>query len=315
VTSSYATPDRAFLIDTYGRMAAIRCFEQVVSDAHADGRLPGLLHLSIGGEAVAVGVIGRLGSDDRVYSSHRAHGHFLAAGADPTALMAELAGRHTGLCRGRGGSMHLMDARAVLATGVVGGTLPIAVGHALTLPAAAVSVVFFGDGAAQTGIFHEALNLASLWRARLLFVCENNGWAEFTARHEHTRVDAVVEYGELQRIAHETVDGSDVEAVRDATARLLESVRAGAGPALLECQVTRIRPPYEGDMRRSTERTNDPLARLERRLVELGVDPPSLERVREQTRERAARALDEALREPTAQPDDDRTLVFARPMP
>jgi acetoin:2,6-dichlorophenolindophenol oxidoreductase subunit alpha len=315
VHSPSPAPDREFLTDAYGRMAAIRCFEEAVSHAHADGRLPGLLHLSIGGEAVAVGVIGRLGSDDRVYSSHRAHGHFLAAGADPTSLMAELAGRETGLCRGRGGSMHLMGARAVLATGVVGGTLPIAVGHALVLPAAAVSVVFFGDGAAQTGIFHEALNLASLWRARVLFVCENNGWAEFTARHEHTRVDAVVEYGELQGIAHETVDGSDVEAIRDATARLLESVGAGTGPALLECQVTRIRPHYEGDVRRTTEQSNDPLARLERRLVELGVDPPSLERKREQARERAARALEDALLAPVARSDDDRTLVFARQMP
>lgn len=313
--SPNATPDRAFLIDAFGRMTAIRCFEQVVSEAHADGRLPGLLHLSTGGEAVAVGVIGRLGSDDRVYSSHRAHGHFLAAGADPVALMSELAGRDAGLCRGRGGSMHLMGARAVLATGVVGGTLPIAVGHALTLPAAAVSTVFFGDGAAQTGIFHEALNLASLWRARVLFVCENNGWAEFTARHEHTRVDSVVEYGALQRIAHETVDGSDVQAVRDATARLLESARSGAGPALLECHVTRIRPHYEGDMRRTTEQANDPLIRLERRLTELGADPNSLERVREQAQDRATQALEDALRESLARSDDDRTLVFARPVP
>ncbi|MGQ0804379.1 MAG: thiamine pyrophosphate-dependent dehydrogenase E1 component subunit alpha [Actinomycetota bacterium] len=307
--------ETAVLADAYRRMAAIRAFEEIVSAAHADGRLPGLLHLSIGGEAVAVGVIGRLASDDRVYSSHRAHGHFLAAGTDPVELMAELAGRENGICRGRGGSMHLMSERAVLATGVVGGTLPIAVGHAIALPAGAVSVVFFGDGAAQTGVFHEALNLAALWRARVLFVCENNGWAEFSAREEHTRVDAVIEYGHLHRMACETVDGSDIDAVRGATGRLLESVRAGAGPAMLECHVTRIRPHYEGDLRRTGEQANDPLARVEQRLVELGADAPGLARVREETRDRAAEALDQALGTPAAQPDDDRALVFARPVP
>ena len=158
------------------RMARIRAFEETVAQAHAAGYLPGLLHLSMGGEAVAVGVICQLGEQDRIYSSHRPHGHFLAAGVDASALIAELAGREAGICRGRGGSMHLMSDRAVMATGVVGGTLPIAVGHALTVPDGAAVVVFFGDGAVQTGVFHETLNLAVLWRVPVLFVCENNDW-------------------------------------------------------------------------------------------------------------------------------------------
>jgi len=149
-------------------MARLRAFEESVAAAHGDGELPGLLHLSIGGEAVAAGTIPLLREEDRVFSGHRAHGHFLAAGSDPRALAAELAGRETGLCRGRGGSMHLMDERAVLATGVVGGSLSVALGTSLALPEGAVAVAFFGDGAVQTGTFHETFNMAALWGARLL---------------------------------------------------------------------------------------------------------------------------------------------------
>jgi len=209
-------------------MARHRAFEEVTARAHADGRLPGLLHLSIGAEAATAGVFAVLGDDDRIYSAHRPHGHFLAAGESPLELFAELAGRETGLCRGRGGSMHLMGARAVMATGVVGGTLPIAVGHSLALSPGTVAVVFFGDGAVQTGIFHETLNMASLWRTPTLFVCENNARAEFTSREEHTPVACVSDYGPVYGIPALTVDGADVRAVTEAATALLEPVRAAA---------------------------------------------------------------------------------------
>jgi pyruvate dehydrogenase E1 component alpha subunit len=299
-------------LDLLDRMCQIRQFEELVARAHADGRLPGLLHLSIGGEAVAVGVLGLLEEHDRVYSTHRGHGHFLAAGEDPLALMAELAGRETGLCRGRGGSMHLMGRRAVLATGVVGGSLPIALGHALALPDRAVSIAFFGDGAVQSGVFHETLNLASLWRAPMLFVCENNGWAEFTSREEHTAVETVAEYGHLHKMSTETVDGGDVLVVRDAAARLLDGVRGGGGPALLECQVTRIRPHYEGDLRRTGDDHNDPVERLARSLVEGGTASATIAEVQGQAAARADQALARALGDPLPHPDHDAALVFAR---
>jgi TPP-dependent pyruvate/acetoin dehydrogenase alpha subunit len=295
----------------FDRMVRLRGFEEAVAEGYRDGDLPGLLHLSMGGEAVASGTIPLLAESDRVYSGHRAHGHFLAAGTDPRALIAELAGRETGLCRGRGGSMHLMDERAVLATGVVGGTLSIAVGHALTLPAGSAVAAFFGDGAVQTGTFHETLNMASLWDAPVLFVCENNGWVEFSAREEHTPVADVASYGPLYGIASRSVDGGDVEAVAAATAELLTGVRAGNGPALLECGIVRLRPHYEGDFREH-EAEGDPLGRLEATLVDLGADAAELGARRAREIDAARELLGDVLAtEPAAEPSGDAGLVYA----
>jgi pyruvate dehydrogenase E1 component alpha subunit len=296
----------------YEAMAQIREFEEVVARAHDEGQLPGLLHLSTGGEAVAVGVLGLLREHDRVYTSHRGHGHFLAAGEDPRAVLAELAGRATGLCRGYGGSMHLMGRRAVLATGIVGGSLPIALGHALVLPNEAVAIAFFGDGAAQTGVFHETLNLATLWRARVLFVCENNGWAEFTARDEHTTVEAVTAHTQAYGMPAETIDGGDVLTVRSAAGRLLQHVRAG-GPALLECQITRMRAHYEGDRRRSAATDQrDPMRRFAATLADDGEDTAMLAAVGRTAAIAAERALAEVLADPPANPHDAAQLVFSR---
>ncbi|MCZ6770369.1 MAG: thiamine pyrophosphate-dependent dehydrogenase E1 component subunit alpha [Proteobacteria bacterium] len=300
------------LLAQFAAMAQIRGFEEVVGEARRSGRLSGLLHLSIGGEAVAVGVISQLNSDDRVYSTHRAHGHFLAAGSDPDALMAELAGRETGLCRGRGGSMHLMDTQAVLATGVVGGSIPIAVGHAMALPNDAIAVAFFGDGAVQTGIFSEALNIAALYEARVLFVCENNGMVEFTTREEHTRVEDVVSYAQLHKLIHQQVDGADVEAVERATADLLAQIRAGSGPAMLECRFTRIRPHYEGDMRGANAKGRDPLDITAERLLKLGIDPDEIDNRRREMRVAAEQTLARALEAPVPREEEDKNLVFAK---
>ncbi len=307
-------PDRrGALHEAFARMVRIRAFEEAVAEGHARQVLPGLLHLSIGAEAVAVGVVSCLGEDDRVFSGHRPHGHFLAAGTDPRKLMAELAGRESGLCRGRGGTMHLMDDRAVMATGIVGGTLAIAVGAALAQAEGAVTIAFFGDGAAQNGAFHESMNLASLWEAPVLFVCENNGWAEFSSRQEHTRVGDVVRYGDLYGMPARGVDGSDVEAVTAAAAALLDGVRAGEGPALLEAHVARLRPHYEGDLRRpATE--GDPLVVLEQALVALGTEPRELEEVRAREGEAARALLESVLREPAADPALDPDLVFVSPL-
>ena len=302
---------RSELGQHFDRMAALRGFEEAVAEGYRDGDLPGLLHLSMGGEAVASGTIAQLGEEDRIYSGHRAHGHFLAAGTDRRALMAELAGRETGLCRGRAGSMHLMDERAVLATGVVGGSLSIAVGHALALAPGTVVVAFFGDGAVQTGGFHETLNMAALWRAPVLFVCENNGWVEFSSREEHTPVVDVASYAPLYGIAGRGVDGGDVEAVAAAAAELLAGIRDGGGPALLECGIVRLRPHYEGDFREQ-EAEGDPLSRLEATLVELGADAGELAAIRAREID-AARELrrDVLANEPPADPAGDAGLVYA----
>jgi TPP-dependent pyruvate/acetoin dehydrogenase alpha subunit len=295
----------------FDRMARLRGFEEAVAEGYRDGVLPGLLHLSIGGEAVTSGTIPLLAESDRVYSGHRAHGHFLAAGSDPRALIAELAGRETGLCRGRGGSMHLMDERAVLATGVVGGTLSIAVGHALALPGGGVVAAFFGDGAVQTGGFHETMNMAALWGAPVLFVCENNGWVEFSSREEHTPVADVASYGSLYGIASRSVDGGDVEAVAAAAAELLTGIREGGGPALLECAIVRLRPHYEGDFREH-EAEGDPLGRLEATLVDLGADAADLQAGRAAEIDAARDLLADVLAtEPAADPAGDAGLVFA----
>jgi acetoin:2,6-dichlorophenolindophenol oxidoreductase subunit alpha len=209
--------------------------------------------------------------------------------------------------------MHLASERVITATGVVGGPLALAVGHALRQPDGAVVVVFFGDGAVQTGIFHEAVNLAALWRVPVMFVCENNGWAEFSSREEHTTVGSVSRYGPLYGIPASEVDGADVEAVAEAAGTLLTGVRAGEGPALLECHIARLRSHYEGDWREQASE-GDPLSQLAGRLVELGVDSGELERVRQIRHEEALALLAGALAEPSPDPAQDAALVFRRPL-
>ena len=259
----------------------IRCFEERVARLKRSLVVHGLIHSSIGGEGVAAAVCGRLRNDDVVYSGHRAHGHAIAKGAPLDRLMAELMGRDDGLCRGLGGSMHLVDREHGFlgATGVVGGNLPLALGNALAAHlrgSGQVTVVFFGDGAVQAGHFHETVNLAALWELPLIFVCENNGFAEFTPRSAHTPVervsDVVAPYGFERR----TVDGSDVPEVWDAAAECVEDARRGRGPRLLECLTYRRRGHYEGDQESYREareeewERRDPLARLRALALERG---------------------------------------------
>ena len=207
-------------------MWRIRAFEERVGQLTRANEVHGLVHLSTGQEAVAVGVCSQLRDDDVVYSGHRAHGHALAKGAPMGPLMAELMGRDTGLCRGLGGSMHLVDAEHGFlgATGVVGGNVPLALGSALAARLSgsdAVAVVFFGDGAVQGGIFVESVNIAALWRLPAILVCENNGFAEFTPRSAHTVVERVSDVVAPYGFPRETVDGNDLHAVREAFGRFL----------------------------------------------------------------------------------------------
>jgi acetoin:2,6-dichlorophenolindophenol oxidoreductase subunit alpha len=301
--------DATLGVELLRAMWRIRLFEERVGALARANEVHGLIHLSVGQEGVAVGVCGALGNDDAVYSNHRAHGHALAKGAPPAKVLAELMGREGGLCRGLGGSMHLVDVEHGLlgATGVVGGNVPLALGSALAARLGgsdAVAVVFFGDGAVQGGIFAESVNIATLWRLPVLLVCENNGFAEFTPRAAHTTVERVSDVVAPYEMPRETVDGNDVVAVRDTFARFLAAARAGEGPALLECLTHRLRGHYEGDPQRYRQalaqeewQRLDPILRLQRRGLDegwLGEDGPAqLEQAaREEidTAERLARA-------------------------
>jgi pyruvate dehydrogenase E1 component alpha subunit len=269
-------------LDLLRAMWRIRCFEERVARLHHNLQVHGLVHLSIGSEGVAAGVCRRLRDDDAVYSGHRPHGHALAKGAPMDRVMAELMGRSAGLCQGLGGSMHLVDAEHGLmgATGVVGGNLPMAAGDALAARLRGedrVTVVFFGDGAVQSGNFSETVNLAALWELPLIFVCENNGMAEFTPRSAHTKVARVIDVVAPYDFDRRLVEGSDVSAVWTACGEYLEKARGGTGPFLLECSTHRRSGHYEGDQQSYRDALEDsewakldPIARLEALATEQG---------------------------------------------
>jgi len=266
------------LIPLLHRMWLIRAFEEKASLLYAERQISGLLHLSIGQEAVAVGVCSLLRRDDYVFGGHRSHGHAIATGGDSNKLMAELAGRATDYCGGKGGSMHIVakETGFITATGIVGGTIPVALGAAFAAKErkrGQLAVVFFGDGAGQAGAFHESLNIASLWHLPVIFVCENNGYAEFTPLSAHTKVERLSRHAKTYEIPASTVDGNDLFAVRVVMARAIEKCRKGKGPVFVECLTHRMRGHYEGDPAKYCElsqlaewKKKDPIARFARAL-------------------------------------------------
>ena len=278
------------------------------------GEIPGFPHLSTGQEAVAVGVCAHLTPDDVLFTSHRGHGHVLAKGSDLERTFAEILGRDTGLCRGRGGSMHLVDAGVGVlgATGVVAGNLPLAAGAAWAMQARgskSISVVFFGDGATGAGVFHETLNLAALWRLPVLFVCENNGYAEFTSRTEHSNVPQVSSFAAPYAIGTATVDGNDLPAVHAAAGVAIAGLRRGAGPYLLECMTYRLAGHYVGDSQqyRSKEelaaaREKCPIERLRKRLLAQGATAAELDALGERARQEVLQAVERARAAPRPDP-------------
>lgn len=232
-------------------MTLIRQFEERVATMFRQGEIPGFVHLSIGQEAIAAGACGELREHDGIVSTHRGHGHCIAKGADISAMFAELMGRDSGLCRGNGGSMHIADVSLGIygTNGIVGAGLPIAAGvsaAARQRQEDSAMVAFFGDGAVATGAFHEAVNLAALWKLPILFLCENNHFAEFTASAAGNPVDVVARAGGYG-IEGMSVDGNDALAVADAVGRALEVVRGGSGPILMEAVTYRVHGHVEGD--------------------------------------------------------------------
>jgi 2-oxoisovalerate dehydrogenase E1 component len=295
-------PSAADLLELHRRMLVIRGFEQRVAALYRDGEVPGFVHLSIGQEASAVGACWPLGPRDVITSTHRGHGHCLAKGLGAAGMFAELMAKDDGTNRGRGGSMHIADPMLGIfgANGIVGAGLPIAVGAATASELrhdGTVAVAFFGDGAVAHGSFHEAVNLAAVWQLPVVFFCEDNGYAEFSpssAQHAASLAERAAGYG----IGHVAVDGNDVAATASVMQGVLDGVRAGGGPVLVEATTYRWHGHYEGDPERyrTTDekdewQARDPLVVSARHLRDGGVD----DRVLEEMQEEVAHELDAAV--------------------
>ncbi len=303
--------DRDLLMGAYRKMRTIRAFEEKLGELVTTGKLGGFMHLYVGEEAVAVGVCSHLSDNDAVASTHRGHGHCIAKGVDVAGMMAELFGRATGLCKGKGGSMHIADVEKGMlgANGIVGAGIPLATGAALSAKlkrTGNVGVAFFGDGASNQGAFHEALNMAAIWKLPTVYVVENNGFGEFTPTEFVVPVKDIavraVSYGMKSLIA----DGMDFFDVYAKASEAIAFARSGEGPVLLECKTYRFAGHFVGDplVYRSKQeaeewiQTRDPLLLFEARATEAGLveadDLREIDRAVAEEINAAAQAADEA---------------------
>lgn len=319
-----AAPGPDALLQMLAAMIRVRVFEERARQLFANGRLPGFLHTSVGQEAVAVGVCAALRADDYVLSTHRGHGHLIAKGGALRPLMAELYGKVTGLCRGKGGTMHIADisvgylgANGVLASGCV-----VAPGVGLSIKqrrSGQVVVTFFGDGAANRGPFHEGVNMAALWKLPVVFVCENNRWASSTAHRLSTAGGSIAARAAGYGIPGSSIDGNDVLAVHEAAARAVGRARRGDGPSLIEAHTIRWVGHFEGDAQayRTKEeveegRRRDPIERLAAHLRDRGLlDVAHEQRLRQAVEAEIEDAVAFAERSPLPRPEDALTDLFA----
>ena len=294
--------------ELYRTMLTIRRFEETVSSLFARGRMPGFTHSYIGMEAVAAGVCVGLRPTDKVTSTHRGHGHAIAKGLDLAALMAELYGKRTGICKGRGGSMHFADVQRGLlgGNGIVAGGLPMATGAALAHKLDGrddVVVAFVGEGGVNQGTFHESLNLASIWTLPVIYVIENNIYTEYCHYRTVTALDKLSDRGNSYGMANMLVDAQDVLAVHESTLEAVERARSGGGPTLLEARTYRFRGHHEGEeqiLGRNVYRTvdeieeqrrlRDPIALLKARMSD-GVGDDFFARADEQIGEAVLHAV------------------------
>ncbi len=245
----------------YEQMLKIRLFEEHVNQLYTSARMPGLAHLYIGEEAIAVGVCGALRRDDYITSTHRGHGHCLAKGASVDRMFAELLGKEAGYCRGKGGSMHIADQDTgnLGANAIVGGGAGIATGAAMSSKMRGsdqVAVCFFGDGALGQGVLYELMNMAALWKLPVIYVCENNQYNEYTHNRETTAGDMSAR-AQAFGVLSESIDGQDVRLVYETTRRLVERARRGEGPAFLLCDTYRYMGHHVGDIQRGYYRTKE----------------------------------------------------------
>jgi len=274
---------REKLVEMYRKMLEIRYFEEKVFELYGQNLVPGTIHLYAGQEAVAVGVCSALRKEDYITSTHRGHGHCIAKGADLKRVMAEILGRKTGYCKGKGGSMHIADFSIGMlgATAVVGAGLPIATGAALSVKLQKTSRVvacFFGDGASNQGTFHESLNMAAIWKLPILFVCENNLYAMGTSQSRVMLIENIADRAAAYGMVGTTIDGNDVLAVYQTAREAVERARKGEGPTLIECKTYR----HKGHSRMDPAKyrpkeeveewlKKDPIKRFQDRLFEMNV--------------------------------------------
>jgi pyruvate dehydrogenase E1 component alpha subunit len=313
-------------LEMYRRMTTIRFFEEQVNELYRGAKMPGLAHLYIGEEAVAVGVCSALRQDDYITSTHRGHGHCLAKGADVDRMFAELLGKAAGYCKGKGGSMHIADHRNgnLGANAIVGGSTGIATGAAYSARQRGtdqVAVCFFGEGALGQGVLYEEMNLAALWALPVVYVCENNLYNEYTHYLEATAGDILARPRAFGIEARE-VDGQDARAVYAAQSELVERARRGEGPAFLLCHTYRYHGHHVGDVDRAYYRAKeeeelwrterDPIGRLRGWLLEQGTTgPEALQAIEEEARAEVARGVAFALDAPFPDPREVTDDVYA----
>jgi TPP-dependent pyruvate/acetoin dehydrogenase alpha subunit len=273
------------LLDIHRRMVRIRVFEEEAGKLMESGKVPGALHLYVGQEAVAAGVMAHLRDEDQITSTHRGHGHLVAKGGDLKKMYAELFGRATGYCNGKGGSMHIsdLDLGMLGANGIVGAGLVIAIGAAFSnryRKTDNVTCCFFGDGASNEGTFHEAANMAALYKLPVVFVCENNGFGEYTRQDRHQAVHDVADRAAGYGMPGVITDGMDAIAVFESAGEAIARARRGEGPTLLECKTYRyfdhvgvrgMGVSYRDDSEVIEWRQRDPIPLMERKLSELGI--------------------------------------------
>jgi len=268
------------LIEMLQKMLEIRFFEEKVFELYAQNLVPGTIHLYAGEEAVAVGVCSNLRKDDYITSTHRGHGHCLAKGADPKRVMAEILGKKTGYCKGKGGSMHIADFSIGMlgATAVVGAGIPIAAGAGLSIKLRGTDQVvacFFGEGASNQGTFHEGINMAAIWNLPVIFVCENNLYAMGTRQSKVMKIENIADRAVAYGIPGVVVDGNDVSAVYEASHEAVERARRGEGPTLIECKTYRHKGHSRVDPARYRPKeeveawlSKDPIKRLKEKLLQ-----------------------------------------------
>jgi acetoin:2,6-dichlorophenolindophenol oxidoreductase subunit alpha len=313
-------------IRMYRRMVMIRLFEEQVNELYTRALMPGLAHLYVGEEAVAVGICEALQPDDYITSTHRGHGHCLAKGASPDRMFAELLGKEAGYCRGKGGSMHIADPATgnLGANAIVGGSAGIATGAAFSskhLGTKQVAACFFGEGALGQGVLYEVMNLASLWKLPVIYACENNLYNEYTHYSETTAGDLLAR-GRAFGLQAESVDGQEVRAVYATAKKLIERARSGGGPAFLVCNTYRYTGHHVGDINREYYRSKqeeqewktnrDPIKNFAQWLVEQNFsDEGKLKEIQEEVRAEMKAAVEFAIAAPYPTPDQVDQDVYA----
>jgi pyruvate dehydrogenase E1 component alpha subunit len=311
------------LVGMYRKMLEIRLFEEKVFELYAQNLVPGTIHLYTGEEAVAVGICSSLKRDDYITSTHRGHGHCIAKGAELKRTMAEILGKRTGYCKGKGGSMHIADFSIGMlgATAVVGAGIPIAVGAGLSVKLRKTDQVvacFFGEGASNQGTFHEGINMASIWKLPVIFICENNLYAMGTHQSRVMAIENVADRAAAYGIPGVVVDGNDVLAVREVAERAVERARKGEGPTLIECKTYRHKGHSRVDPAKYRPReeveawlARDPIKRFKERLLKMQIlTEDDIQRIEGEVAAEVDEAVKFAMESPYPDPDEALNDVY-----